>query len=71
MGQYAGRFRRISSILFEHDIYFQSIARRLPYMKSFLEKMEARWEYLRSLRYELRLLRKPDRIQVCSRDNAD
>jgi GT2 family glycosyltransferase/glycosyltransferase involved in cell wall biosynthesis len=71
MGQYAGQFHRIPSIVFEHDIYFQSIARRLPYMKSFLEKMEARWEYLRSLRYELRLLRKPDRIQVCSRDNAD
>jgi GT2 family glycosyltransferase/glycosyltransferase involved in cell wall biosynthesis len=71
MGQYAGQFHRIPSILFEHDIYFQSIARRLPYMKSFLEKMEARWEYLRSLRYELHLLRKPDRIQVCSRDNAD
>jgi GT2 family glycosyltransferase/glycosyltransferase involved in cell wall biosynthesis len=71
MGQYAGQFRRIPSILFEHDVYFQSIARRLPYMSNLLEKMQARWEYLRSLRYELRLLPKPDRIQVCSRDNAD
>jgi len=71
LGQYAGRFHGIPSILFEHDIYFQSIARRLPYMRNFLEKMEARWEYLRSLRYELRMLAKPDRVQVCSRDNAD
>ncbi len=71
MGQYAGQFRRIPSILFEHDVYFQSIARRLPYMNSVIEKVQARWEYLRSLRYELRLLPKPDRIQVCSRENAD
>ncbi len=71
MGQYAGQFRRIPSMLFEHDIYFQSIARRLPYMSSLVERLEARWEYLRSLRYELRLLRRPDRVQVCSRENAE
>jgi GT2 family glycosyltransferase/glycosyltransferase involved in cell wall biosynthesis len=70
MGQYAGEFRHIPSILFEHDIYFQSIARRLPYMTNFVERTQARWEYLRSLRYELRLLPKPDRVQVCSRENA-
>lgn len=71
MGQYAGQFCRIPSILFEHDVYFQSIARRLPYMRSFLDKMQARWEYLRALRYELKLLPKVDRIQVCSRENGD
>ena len=71
MGQYAGQFRRMPSILFEHDIYFQSIARRLPFLKSPFEKIQARWEYLRALRYELRLLPKMDRIQVCSRDNAE
>ncbi len=70
LGQYAGEFRKIPSILFEHDIYFQSIARRLPYIRNAVEKTQARWEYLRSLRYELRMLRKPDRIQVCSDDNA-
>jgi O-antigen biosynthesis protein len=70
LGQYAGRYRRLPSILFEHDIYFQSIARRLPFMTSALERVSARWEYLRSLRYELRLLDLPDRIQVCSADNA-
>jgi GT2 family glycosyltransferase/glycosyltransferase involved in cell wall biosynthesis len=71
LGQYAGRFKRIPSILFEHDVYFQSIARRLPFITNTLEKMQARWEYLRALRYELRMLRVPDRIQVCSRDNRD
>ena len=38
MGQYAGQFRRIPSMLFEHDVYFQSIARRLPYMRNFRGK---------------------------------
>lgn len=71
MGQYAGQFRHIPSILFEHDLYFQSIARRLPYMSSALERMVSRWEYLRAIRYELRLLPRLDRIQVCSRDNAE
>ncbi len=70
LGQYAGQFARIPSILFEHDVYFQSIARRLPFMQGALEKLNARWEYLRSFRYELRLLPKADRIQVCSEDNA-
>ena len=71
LGQYAGQFRRIPSMLFEHDVYFQSIARRLPFLKNPIEKIQARWEYLRALRYELRLLPKMDRVQVCSRDNAD
>ncbi len=71
LGQYAGEYRRIPRLLFEHDVYFQSIARRLPFLKSPVEKIQARWEYLRALRYELRLLPKMDRVQVCSRDNAD
>jgi glycosyltransferase involved in cell wall biosynthesis len=70
LGQYAGRFRHIPSILFEHDVYFQSIARRLPFMSGFNEKIEACWEYLRSLRWELRMLPTLDRIQVCSRENG-
>ncbi|MEI9812821.1 MAG: glycosyltransferase [Acidobacteriota bacterium] len=71
LGQYAGQFRRSPSMLFEHDVYFQSIARRLPYMNGLVERMEARWEYLRALRYELKLLPRMDRVQVCTRDNAD
>ena len=31
MAQYRGAFRRMATVLFEHDIYFQSIARRLPF----------------------------------------
>jgi glycosyltransferase involved in cell wall biosynthesis len=71
MGQYAGGFRYIPSILFEHDVYFQSISRRLPYMSGSLERTVSRWEYLRAIRYELKLLPRLDRIQVCSRDNAE
>ena len=71
LGQYVGQFHRIPSILFEHDVYFQSIARRLPFMMQPKERTEARWEYLRALRWELRMLPSLDRIQVCSRDNAD
>lgn len=70
MGQYAGQFRHIPSILFEHDVYFQAIARRLPYMSSTIEKIVSRWEYLRAIRYELTLLPQLDRVQVCSPDNA-
>ncbi len=71
LGQYAGRFNRIPSILFEHDVYFQSIARRLPFITNTVEKMQARWEYLRALHYELRMLPNLDRIQVCSADNKN
>ena len=70
LGQYAGQFRQIPSIVFEHDVYFQSVARRLPHMKSLIERTEARWEYLRALRAELKMLPKADRVQVCSEDNA-
>lgn len=69
MAQYAGGFRRIPSIVFEHDVYFQSIARGLPFMKVALQRLQARWEYLRALRYELQQLPKADRIQVCSAEN--
>ncbi len=71
MGQYAGQYAHIPSILFEHDVYFQSIARALPRMTGAVEKLKARWEYLRALRYELRLLPHLERIQVCSRENGD
>jgi GT2 family glycosyltransferase len=70
MGQYAAAFRQIPSILFEHDIYFQSIGRQLPNMKSLIVRAKARFEYLKSFRYELDLLPRMDRIQVCSADNA-
>lgn len=71
MGQYAGRFRQILNALFEHDIYFQSIASALRQPGSPLRKLGAGFEYLRALRYELRMLPSIDLIQVCSRENKD
>jgi O-antigen biosynthesis protein len=71
LGQYAGRFRQIATILFEHDIYFQSVGRQLRRMKILLQRVTASFEYLRALRYEVKLLPKVDRIQVCSADNRD
>ncbi|HLW77723.1 MAG TPA: glycosyltransferase [Bryobacteraceae bacterium] len=70
LGQYLGRFRHIPSILFEHDVYFQSVARGLPYISGVFSRLSARWEYLRALRFELRTLGQADRVQVCSDDNA-
>ncbi len=69
MGQYAGAFRRLATVLFEHDIYFQSIQRSLATMRGVFGRVAAAFEYLRSLRWELRMLRRLDRVQVCSREN--
>jgi len=70
LGQYARPFRRLVCALFEHDIYFQSIARSIPFMRGALERLKARFEYLRALRFELRLLPHCDHIQVCTEENA-
>ncbi len=71
MAQYAAEFRQIPSIVFEHDVYFQSIARGLPFTRSLLGRIQARFEYLRALRFELRQLPRADRVQVCSADNRE
>ena len=71
LGQYAGDFKRLPCILFEHDVYFQSIARGLPFVKSPLKRVQHTWEYLRALKYELQLLPRMHRVQVCSRDNRE
>jgi len=68
LGQYARRFQRLCCAIFEHDVYFQSIARALPYMRS-LERVKAGFEYLRAIRYELNLLPRCDEIQVCTLEN--
>jgi GT2 family glycosyltransferase/glycosyltransferase involved in cell wall biosynthesis len=67
LAQYAGGFEQIPSIVFEHDVYFQSIARGLRQSGKF----KARFEYLRALHFEARQLRHADRIQVCSRENRE
>jgi GT2 family glycosyltransferase len=71
LGQYGGDFRQIASVLFEHDVYFQSISRQLRHMRGVVRRASATFEYLRALRYELRLLPKMDRVQVCSAENRD
>lgn len=71
LGQYAMDLQRIPCILFEHDVYFQSIGRQLPRMLGPIRKTKAGFEYLRALRYELSILPKFDRIQVCSPANGD
>ncbi len=71
MGQYFQRHcRNIVWILFEHDIYFQSIHSGLHSWRGVL-RAKAFFEYLRALRYELRLLRRVDRAQVCTPQNRD
>lgn len=70
MGQYGLGFKRLPVCLFEHDIYFQSIARILPSMP-LRKRLPGAVEYLRSLRYELRLLPQIDRIQTCTKENRD
>ncbi|MBI3278722.1 MAG: glycosyltransferase, partial [Acidobacteria bacterium] len=70
MAQYAGQFDRIPCILFEHDIYFQSVSRQLAHMRGIFKRLKAGFEYLRGLHYELRMLPRLDRVQVCSRENS-
>jgi GT2 family glycosyltransferase/glycosyltransferase involved in cell wall biosynthesis len=69
LGQYARRFNRVVCALFEHDVYFQSIGRALPFIRSPLERLKARFEYIRAIRFELGLLPRCDQIQVCTVEN--
>ena len=71
LGQYFADFRRLACVLFEHDIYFQSIGRGLAGMPGAVRKTKATFEYLRALRYELSILPRFDRIQVCSPENGN
>jgi len=71
MGQYAEDYRQIANVLFEHDVYFQSIGRSLAKNGAWMRRPGAAYEYLRALRYELTLLPKMDRIQMCSQANED
>jgi len=71
LGQYAERYCHTACVLFEHDIYFQSIARGLQFMRGSADRIKARWEYLRAVRFELGMLPKLDAVQVCTRENRD
>jgi len=63
MAQYGGEYRRLASVLWEVDVFFQSVGRSLT--------LKTTWEYLRALRFELRALPRFDLIQTCTRDNRD
>jgi len=71
MGQYAEEYSQIVNVLFEHDVYFQSIGRSLAKGNAWVRRPGASYEYLRALRYELDLLPKMDRIQMCSASNEE
>jgi len=71
MAQYRGAYRRIATALFEHDIYFQSLARAKGARPGGGNGLKALAEYLRALRYELRALGQFDRVQVCTNANRE
>lgn len=71
MGQYIEPYERVLTALFEHDVYFQSIIRTAGHFQGSVAKAKAFYEYLRALRFELRMLRSSDQIQVCTRENRD
>lgn len=71
LGQYFGDFHRLACMLFEHDVYFQSIGRGVAGTPGVVRKSKAAFEYLRALQYELSILPRFDRIQICSPENRD
>ncbi len=69
LGSYGGSFRQLACLLFEHDLHFQAIQRKiLP--SGPLRFARRAYEYLRALRFELKVLPRFDAVQVCSADQA-
>ncbi len=66
---YAEAFDRIATFLFEHDVYFQSVASGLRTVSNPAEKLLHGYEYLRALRFELGALRRFDGVQTCTTEN--
>ena len=66
---YAESFERIATFLFEHDVYFQSVASGLRRVGNPVEKLLHGYEYLRALRFELQALRRFDGVQTCTAEN--
>ena len=69
LGAYGGSFRQLVCCLFEHDLHFQSIQRKIL-ASGPLRFAHGSYEYLRALRFELRVLPRFDAVQVCSADQA-
>ncbi len=70
LAQYGMQFHQLGCVLFEHDIYFQSIARQLPKIGGPVQTIQAAFEYLRAFRFEMQTLPRFDRVQVCSPENG-
>ncbi len=66
---YAESFRHIATFLFEHDVYFQSVASGLRSVPNPATKLLHGYEYLRALRFELRALARFDGVQTCTLEN--
>ncbi|MDX2269278.1 MAG: glycosyltransferase [Bryobacter sp.] len=66
MAQYGARLRHIVCALFEHDVYFQSIARQIKSNPSWLFRIPALLEYAKAFRWELQMLPRFDQVQVCT-----
>ena len=71
LGQYACGFQRLICCIFEHDVYFQSIARQIRSNASVLFRIPAMLEYLKSMHWELEMLRHFDLVQVCTEPNRN
>ena len=71
LGQYACGFQRLICCIFEHDVYFQSIARQIRSNASVLFRIPAMLEYLKSMHWELGMLRHFDLVQVCTEPNRN
>jgi GT2 family glycosyltransferase/glycosyltransferase involved in cell wall biosynthesis len=71
LAQYRAGYRRLAVALFEHDIYFQSIGRGLGHVIGAIDRLKARMEYLRAMRYELEALSWFDQVQLCTPANRD
>ncbi len=66
LGQYAGNFKHIPCILFEHDISMQSLSRQI---RASGWKFNLLLEYTRMRIFEPRMLKNFSRVQVCSSRN--
>jgi glycosyltransferase involved in cell wall biosynthesis len=66
LATYAPDFRRIATFLFEHDVYFQSVARGIGAVSNPFIWTKHAYEYLRALRFERQALGRFDEIQACT-----
>ncbi len=69
MAQYARTYQNILTALFEHDVYFQTVGRRIS-TRGAHAGLRTMLEYLRAIRFELQALQNVDYVQVCTPDNA-